>query len=140
VYAQTKQKYGYTVCTSEVAGSSAIRTILSEKDFLCSSQGSIMSVMSIVDTAPALLAGQNDAEDMPSTMPFMCMASTTAAISIILVGTDVLASVSLFVVVLSVSLLVSLVLIGLTLSGLTGLLISLVGLVTEVDISKKQGD
>ena len=96
--------------------------------------------MSIVDTAPALLAGQNDAEDMPSTMPFMCMASTTAAISIILVETDANTSVSLFVVVLSVSLLVSLVLIGLTLSGLTGLLISLVGLVTEVDISKKQGD
>ena len=99
-----------------------------------------MSVMSIVDTTPALLAGQNDAKDMPSTMPFMCMASTTAAISIIFVGTGVLASVSLLVVVLSVSLLVSLVLIGLTLSGLTGLLMSLVGLVTEVDISKKQGD
>ena len=97
-----------------------------------------MSVMSIVDTTPALLAGQNDAKDMPSTMPFMCMASTTAAISIIFVRTGVLASVSLFVVV--VSLLVSLVLVGLTLSGLTGLLISLVGLVTEVDISKKQGD
>ena len=97
-----------------------------------------MSVMSIVDTTPALLAGQNDAKDMP--MPFMCMACTAAAMGIIFVGTGVLASVSLLVVVLSVSLLVSLVLIGLTLSGLTGLLMSLVGLVTEVDISKKQGD
>ena len=99
-----------------------------------------MSVMSIVDTTPALLAGQNDAKDMPSTMPFMCMACTAAAMGIIFVGTGVLASVSLFVVVVSLSLLVSLVLIGLTLSGLTGLLIGLVGLVTEVGISKKQGD
>ena len=114
--------------------------VLSEQKFSRSSQGSIMSVMSIVDAMPALLAGKNDEKDMPSTMPFMCMASTTAAISIIFVRTGVLASVSLLVVVLSVSLLVSLVLIGLTLSGLTGLLMSLVGLVTEVDISKKQGD
>lgn len=102
-----------------------------------------MSAMSSVITQPALFAGQNDMQPMPSAMPFICMAATTAAISIIFVETGVSASVSLFVVVLHVSLLLlaSLVLLSLlTLSGLTGLLASLVGLSTELDTGKAQGD
>ena len=102
-----------------------------------------MSAMSSVITQPALFAGQNDTQRMPSAMPFMCMAATTAAISIIFVETGVSASVSLFVMVLHVSLLLlaGLVLISLlTLSGLTGLLGSLVGLLAELDAGKTQGD
>ena len=96
-----------------------------------------MSATWTASTQPALFAGQSCAKRMSFSMHTTCM--TTPA-STTLIETGVLASVSLLVVVLSVSLLVSLVLIGLTLSGLTGLLMSLVGLVTEVDISKKQGD
>ena len=127
------------MCIGKVADSIAcfVRTKISR-----SSQGSIMSVMSIVDTTPALLAGQNDAKDMPSTMPFMCMASTTAAISIIFVRTGVLASVSLFVPTfvvatpLFVSLVVVLSLILISLTGLRGL----VGLTVRLDLSASQGD
>lgn len=72
---------------------------------------------------------------MPSAtfaMPAMCMASATA--STIIIGTGVLASVSLFVVVLliTVLLLVSLVVL-ISLSGLTGLISRLVGLLIGLD-------
>lgn len=78
-----------------------------------------------------------------SSMPAMCMGMTAAA-SIIIIGTGVLTSVSLFLVVLLVaSLLVTLVvLISLLLTGLTGLagLESLVGLTKELATRTAQGD
>lgn len=76
---------------------------------------------------PALFAGNNRTQRMP--MRSMCFATATA--SILLIGTGVLAPVSLFVLmlVLLVSLLLVVVLLSLILSGLTGLeLNSLVGL------------
>lgn len=84
---------------------------------------------------PAMFAGKDRTPRMPSAafaMPAMCMAS--AATSAIIIGTGVLTSVSLFVVVLFVTvlLLVSLVVL-ISLSGLTGLIIRLVGQLTGLD-------
>ena len=92
---------------------------------------------------PAMFAGTDRAERMPFYMHPTCMA-TAATASMILIGTGVLTSVSLFIVLLAVVLvlLVSLVvLIGLILSGLTGLvLVSLVGLTGGLVPSMAQGD
>ena len=80
---------------------------------------------------PAMDAGKDRAGRTPFFMHPMCIA-TAATASLMIIGTGVLTSVSLFVLLLVVVLvlLVSLVvLIGLILSGLTGLvLVSLVGL------------
>ena len=87
---------------------------------------------------PAVFAGQDRAQHMPSSMHSMCM---SAAPRIIFVETGVLASVSLFVLLHSVIalLLVSLVLISLTLSSLTGLR-GLVGLIVGVETNAARGD
>jgi len=102
----------------------------------------IMSAMSSTQHQPAMFAGKDCTQRMPATpsaMSAMCMAS--AAASTIIMGTGAIVPVSLFVVVLLVSiiLLVALVVL-LTLSGLTGLLISSVGLSTGLDPSAAQGD
>lgn len=80
---------------------------------------------------------------MRCSMPAMGMAMSTAA-SILIIGTGVITSVSLFVwVLLLVTLLVSLVvLISLILTGLTGLvgLESLVGQIGELATNTAQGD
>jgi hypothetical protein len=69
----------------------------------------------------------------------MC-AATAAIASILLIGTGVVTSVSLFVLVLSLVLLASLVvLISLVLSGLTGL-VSLVGLTKGLAPGTTKGD
>ena len=83
------------------------------------------------ETQPAMFAGTDHAKCMPFFMHPMCMA-TAATASIMIIGTGVLTSVSLFVSLLIIVLLLLvslLVLISLILSGLTGLvLVSLVGL------------
>ena len=85
-------------------------------------------------TQPAMFAGTDRGKRMPFCMHPMCMAAATA--SMIIIGTGVLTSVSLFVSMLVVVLLllVSLVvLISLILSVLTGLvLVGLVGLIGGV--------
>jgi hypothetical protein len=75
---------------------------------------------------------------MPATC--MCMFAAAAAASIIIIGTDVVTSVSLFVWLL-LALVTLVVLISLLLTGLTGLirLESLVGLITERAANKAQG-
>ena len=92
---------------------------------------------------PAMFAGKDRAQRMPFFMHPMCMA-TAATASIMIIGTGVLTSVSLFVLLLIVVLilLVSLlVVIGLILSGLTRLvLVSLVGLTEGLVPSTAQGD
>ena len=87
---------------------------------------------------PAMFAGQDRAQRVPFSMHSMCMST---APRLIIVGTGVLASVSLFVLLHSVIalLLVSLVLISLTLSGLTGLR-GLVGLIVGVETNAARGD
>ena len=94
-------------------------------------------------TLPAMFAGKDCAKRMPFCMHPMCMA-TAATASIIIIGTGVLTSVSLFVPLLVVVLLLLvslLVVIGLTLSGLTGLLLlSLVGLLEGLVPSTAKGD
>jgi len=94
-------------------------------------------------TQPAMFAGTDCAKRMPFFMHPMCMAAAATA-SMIIIGTGVLTSVSLFVSLLVVVLLLPvslLVLIGLILSGLTGLvLVSLVGLPGGVVPSTAQGD
>lgn len=97
-----------------------------------------MSAMLSTQYQPAMFAGKDRTQRM-SAMPAMCMAS--AAASTIIIGTGTITPVSLFVVVLlaSVLLLVALVVL-LTLSGLTGLIISSVGLSTGLDPSVAQGD
>ncbi len=94
-------------------------------------------------TQPAMFAGTDCAKRMPFFMHPMCMATATTA-SMIIIGTGVLTSVSLFVSLLVVVLvlLVSLVVvISLILSGLTGLvLVSLVGLTGGLVPSTAQGD
>ena len=94
-------------------------------------------------TQPAMDAGTGCAKRMPFFMHPMCMA-TAATASLMIIGTGVITSVSLFVLLLVVVLvlLVSLlVLIGLILSGLTGLvLVSLVGLTERLVLSTAQGD
>ena len=81
---------------------------------------------------PVLIAGQNRAKCMPSSMS---TASTNT------IETGVSASVSLFALVrtLSTLLLASLVVL-LGLSGLTGLIISLVGLTTGLAPNARRGD
>ena len=92
---------------------------------------------------PAMFAGKDRAQRMPSYMHPLCMA-TAATASIMIIGTGVLTSVSLFVLLLIVVLvlLVSLVVvISLILSGLTGLVLgSLVGLTERPVPSAAQGD
>jgi uncharacterized membrane protein YhaH (DUF805 family) len=94
-------------------------------------------------TQPAMFAGTDRAKRMPFFMHPMCMAAAATA-SLMIIGTGVLASVSLFVSLLIVVLflLVSLlVLISLILSGLTGLvLVGLVGLTGGLVPSTAQGD
>ena len=94
-------------------------------------------------TLPAMFAGKDRAKRMPFCMHPMCMA-TAAAASIMIIGTGVLTSVSLFVSLLVVVLflLVSLLVVtGLILSGLTGLvLVSLVGLTKGQVPSMARGD
>lgn len=88
---------------------------------------------------PAMIAGQDCAKRMPFSMHSMCMAATP---DFLLIGTGVLASVSLFVAVLIVThfLLVSLVVLNsLILISLTGFG-GLVGLVVGLDPSASQGD
>jgi hypothetical protein len=87
---------------------------------------------------PAMFAGLDRAQRMPFSMHSMCM---NAAPRVIIVGTGVLASVSLFVLLHSVIalLLVSLVLISLTLISLTGLR-GLVGLIVGVETNAARGD
>jgi hypothetical protein len=90
-------------------------------------------------TRTAMIAGQDCAKRMPFSMHSMCMAATP---DFLLIGTGVLASVSLFVAVLIVThfLLVSLVVLNsLILISLTGFG-GLVGLVVGLDPSVSQGD
>ncbi len=95
---------------------------------------SVMLAMSSTQNQPAMFAGKDRTHRMPANSSSMCMAS--AAASTIIIGTGVLASVSLFVAVLLVTvlLLVSLVVL-ISLSGLTGLIIRLVGLLTGLNPS-----
>jgi hypothetical protein len=100
-----------------------------------------MSATWSATTVPAMFAGKDRAQRMPFGMHPMCMA-TAATASIMIIGTGVLTSVSLFVLLLIVGLLllVSLVVvISLTLSGLTGL-VGLVGLTEGLVPSAAQGD
>jgi hypothetical protein len=94
-------------------------------------------------TLPAMFAGKDCAKRMPFCMHSMCLA-TAATASIMIIGTGVLTSVSLFVLLLIVVLLLLvslLVVTGLILSGLTGLvLVSLVGLTGGLVPSTAQGD
>ena len=125
-----------------------VLTLKREQVFHSRIGGITMSAMfSTTQTAP--FAAQGSAKRMPffMSMPAMCMCMATTA-SMLLSGTGVITSVSLFVVVFLVStlLLVSLVVvISLTLSCLTGLieiesLVGLtVGLATSV-IRAVQGD
>ncbi|MHB8595351.1 MAG: hypothetical protein ACYDER_00915 [Ktedonobacteraceae bacterium] len=94
---------------------------------------SVMLAMSSTQNQPAMFAGKDRTHCMPANPSAMCMASA-AAVSTIVIGTGVLASVSLFVVVLLVTvlLLVSLVVL-ISLSGLTGLISRLVGLLIGLD-------
>ena len=93
-------------------------------------------------TQPAMFAGTDRGKRMPFCMHPMCMAAATA--SMIIIGTGVLTSVSLFVLLLVVVLLLLvslLVVISLILSGLTGLVrASLVGLTEGLVPSTAQGD
>ena len=89
-------------------------------------------------TQSALFAGQYSAKRMPFFMCTMCIAAAATA-STILIGTGVLAPVSLFVLLLIVCLLLLvslLVLSSLILSGLTGF----IGLVGLTKASATQGD
>ena len=94
-------------------------------------------------TQPAMFAGKDRAMRMPRGMHPMCSA-TAASASIVIIGTGVVTSVSLFVRLLNVVLLLLvslLVVLGLILSGLTGLvLVSLVGLTKGLVPGTAQGD
>ena len=91
-------------------------------------------------TLSALFAGRNCAKRMPFSMHTMCMATIPG---IMISGTGVLASVSLFVLLHIVTALILaslMVLISLTLIGLTGLS-GLVRLTTvRLELSAAQGD
>jgi uncharacterized protein (DUF983 family) len=95
-----------------------------------------MSAATSAFTQPAMGAGQDCAKRMPFSMCAMCMAA------LLMIGTGVLASVSLFVPTfvvatpLFVSLVVVLSLILISLTGLRGL----VGLTVRLDLSASQGD
>lgn len=93
----------------------------------------VMLAMSSTQNQPAMFAGKDRTQRMPAHFSAMCMASAAAA-SALIIGTDVKTPVSLFVVVLlaTVLLLVSLVVL-ISLSGLTGLISRLVGLLTGLD-------
>ncbi|HAE83243.1 MAG TPA: hypothetical protein DDW33_06340 [Ktedonobacter sp.] len=91
-----------------------------------------MSAMSSAVAQPAMVAGQDRAKRMSSTMHGMCM----AAASIIIIGTGVFTSVSLVARMLTLLLVVLGIL---NLSGLTGLG-GLVGLITGLTQSISQGD
>jgi hypothetical protein len=86
-----------------------------------------------VTNQPAMFAGRDHTQRMPSSKPSMCM-PTTASIS----ETGVLAPVSLFVLVRTLSVLILLVVL-LSLSGLTGL-VNLVGLKKGLAPGVTQGD
>ena len=94
-----------------------------------------MSAISSTMSQSAMFAGKDRTQGMPArahmnaTCTMWAMGATTAAIaSILLIGTGVVTSVSLFALVVSLILLALLVaLISLILSGLTGL-VGLVGL------------
>ena len=88
-----------------------------------------------ISNQPALFAGQDHTQRMPSSKPSMCMPTTA---STTLSETGVLAPVSLFVLVRSLR---TLVLLGvlISLSGLTGL-VSLVGLKKGLAPGVTQGD
>lgn len=89
-------------------------------------------------TRPAMIAGHDHAQRMPFSMPAMCMAATA---SIVIIGTGALVPVSLFVLVLTLSILLLAILVVLiSLSGLTSLLISLVGLIKGLAPGMIQGD
>lgn len=92
-----------------------------------------MSASSSTQNQPAMFAGKDRTQRMSAQSFAMCMASSAAA-SALIIGTGVVTSVSLFVVVLVVTilLLVSLVVL-ISLSGLTGLISRLVGLLTGLD-------
>ena len=97
-----------------------------------------MSATRSTMSQPAMFAGKNRTRRMPSSE--IESAATAATASILLIGTGVVTSVSLFVFVLSLVLLASLVvLISLVLSGLTGL-IGLVGLTEGLAPGMTQGD
>ncbi|HEY6541101.1 MAG TPA: hypothetical protein VIZ18_09195 [Ktedonobacteraceae bacterium] len=88
-----------------------------------------MSAIQGITSQPAMFAGKDRTQGMPSHSPMRAMCTATATIaSILLIGTGVVTSVSLFALVISLVLLaLRVVLISLILSGLTGL-IGLVGL------------
>jgi hypothetical protein len=92
-----------------------------------------MSAISGTMPQSALFAGKDRTQGMPARAPMRAMWAATAAIaSILLIGTGVVTSVSLFALVLSLILLALLVvLLSLILSGLTGL-VGLVGLREEL--------
>ncbi len=98
-----------------------------------------MSVTWSAFSQPALFTGDSRTTPMPFSMHSMCM---TAAPDFMVIGTGVLASVSLFVLlhIVTALLLVSLVvLISLILSGLTGLG-GLVGLTVGLETNTARGD
>lgn len=88
-----------------------------------------MSAIWSSTSQPAMFAGKDRTQGMPARSRMYAMWAATATIaSILLIGTGVATSVSLFALVLSLVLLALLaVLISLILSGLTGL-VGLVGL------------
>ena len=94
-----------------------------------------MPVTLSVTSQPALFAGQDYTQRMPSSKPSMCMPAT-ASITISETGANT--PVSLFVLVRSLSILMLLGVL-ISLSGLTGL-INLVGLKTGLAPSVTQGD
>jgi hypothetical protein len=102
-----------------------------------------MSATWSATTQPAMVAGKDRAKRMPFCMHPIYMA-TAATAGIMIIGTGVLTSVSLFVLLLIavLILLVSLLVVtGLILSGLTGLVrVSLVGLTGGLVPSTAQGD
>lgn len=102
-----------------------------------------MSITWSTISQPAMFAGKDRTQRMPSPKHAFAMCAATAAIaSTLLIGTGVVTPVSSFVLVLFLSLvlLASLVtLISLALSGLTGL-IGLVGLTEGLAPGKTKGD
>jgi uncharacterized membrane protein len=100
-----------------------------------------MSATRSTMSQPAMFAGENRTWRMPARNHAFAMCAATAAIaSILLIGTGVVTSVSLFVLVLSLVLLALLVvLISLILSGLTGL-VRLVGLTEGLAPGTTKGD
>ena len=95
-----------------------------------------MPAMFNASTRPAMFAGRDCGKRMPFFMHGACMATTAG---IIILGTGVLAPVSLVARTLSLILALVLLSVLLTLIGLTGLG-SLVGLNTERHLSAAQGD